>query len=162
MPVTLVDPDYELPRLQGLTRSNIGVTDVRKNETYRFPAGLPGCQPGILQAADVRYQVGVPGAEPENAAAVPDIKRLVSGLSQEIMSPLGAVLKNIQLAKIKLTQEGESKNKEFKSAIDVIEDNAVLCKNILYSLSMPPGGARGSLQRISLNDIVAKVDNIVQ
>jgi signal transduction histidine kinase len=93
--------------------------------------------------------------------AAQDLSRLVNGLSQQILHPLGGVLNNIKLIKIKMLQGGDPKAKEVKDALDFIEENALLCKNILFSMSSMSGSAGVSFQLVDLNDLVAKIDSLM-
>lgn len=92
---------------------------------------------------------------------VPALSKLVTGISQQVMNPLSGVLNNIKLIKIKMLQGGDMKSKEIKEALDLMEDSAFLCKNILSSMSLPAAGSRGATQPVALNTIVAKIDALM-
>ncbi|MCX5707748.1 MAG: ATP-binding protein [Candidatus Omnitrophica bacterium] len=94
-------------------------------------------------------------------AKVPEIGKLVSGVGQQMLNPLSAVLNYLKVIKIKLTQGSEFKPLEFKDTINLIEENALLCKNILSSLSDPSRVTKTAFQPVSLNDVIAKIDTLL-
>ncbi len=89
------------------------------------------------------------------------ITGVISGVGQQVMNPLFAVLNNLKLVKIKLLQGGSLSVNELKETITYIEDNALLCKNILAFLSDPARGPKAVFQPVSLNDVIAKVDSFL-
>jgi PAS domain S-box-containing protein len=92
---------------------------------------------------------------------LPEIGKLVSGVGQQMLNPLGAVLNYLKVIKIKLTQGSELKPQEFKDTINLIEENALLCKNILSSLADPSKVAKTTFQPVSLNEVIAKIDSLL-
>ena len=94
-------------------------------------------------------------------AKVPEIGKLVSGVGQQMMSPLTAVLNYLKVIKIKLTQGSDLKPLEFKDTINLIEENALLCKNILNSLSNPSLVTKAAFQPVSINDVIARIDSLL-
>ncbi|MFH0828448.1 MAG: ATP-binding protein, partial [Candidatus Omnitrophota bacterium] len=102
-----------------------------------------------------------------SAQALPDgaknmgITSVISGVGQQVMNPLFAVLNNLKLIKIKLIQDGAFSVNELMETINFIEDNALLCKNILAFLSDPARGPKAVFQPVSLNDVIAKIDSFL-
>lgn len=93
-------------------------------------------------------------------AQVPAVSQVIKGLNSQIAAPLGSVLNNLKLIKIKLVQGSDVKPKDFKDAVLAIEENAVLCKNIMYSMVDPSSVGKVTLQPVSLNDVIAKLDGL--
>jgi signal transduction histidine kinase len=97
----------------------------------------------------------------QSSVQMPGMSKVITGLSQQIVTPLGGVLNNVKLIKIKMLQGGDAKSKEVKDALDLIEDNASLCRNMLTSLSAVSGEVRVLFQPVSLNSVIAKIDTLL-
>jgi signal transduction histidine kinase len=57
-----------------------------------------------------------------------------------------------------MLQNRDLKSAELKDSVDLIEENAALCKNILYSLSSVEGlSSQATFSNISFNDVIARI-----
>ena len=117
----------------------------------------------LVRAAEAKLAqfVDRKATEAPEGTKIPEISRLVSGVSQQIMSPLSAVLNQLKLIKIKLTQGSGLKPEEFKDTVNLIEENALLCKGILASLADPQRGLKGVSQLVSLNDLISRISGLI-
>ncbi|MDD5729614.1 MAG: ATP-binding protein [Candidatus Omnitrophica bacterium] len=85
------------------------------------------------------------------------VGQLASGVAHEINNPLTGVLNNVQLIKMEMDAKTDFKPDEFKELINIVEDSANRCKNIIRSLLDFARASSGLFQVVSLNDVIDKV-----
>ena len=146
-PAPAPDPAQERTKIEAALKA-----EMEKRIKSAVPPPAPAAAAPVAAAAQTATAATV---------QVPALSKLVTGMSQQIMNPLAGVLNNLKLIKIKMLQGGDMKSKEIKEALDMMEDSAFLCKNILSSMSLPAAGSRAAAQPVALNTIVAKIDALM-
>jgi len=96
------------------------------------------------------------------SAKMASVGQLAGSIAHEINNPLTGVLNNIQLVKLMDQQKKDLGIPEIRDILDAIEESALRCKNITQSLLNFSRAAKGTMQPISLNEIVERVASIIE
>ena len=89
------------------------------------------------------------------------IGQLASGVAHELNNPLTGVLNNIQMMKMIMEGKTELNAEEFKEIVNIIEESALRCKNVISSLLYISHAAKGKFEPLKIDSVVDKVLAIV-
>ncbi|MCX7926939.1 MAG: ATP-binding protein [Candidatus Omnitrophica bacterium] len=99
--------------------------------------------------------------ESENLKTKSQPEIILQSVSEGLGTPLSAIINNLKLIKIKLSQSTEEiKPQEFKETINILEENSILLKNILNAFVDPNITEKLVLKPISLNDLVKRIEGL--
>ncbi|MFA5156636.1 MAG: ATP-binding protein [Candidatus Omnitrophota bacterium] len=95
------------------------------------------------------------------SAKMASIGQLAGGVAHEINNPLTGVLNNVQLIRMQAEMKKEFNADDFMAILQAIEESAFRCKKITEALLNFSRGSTGQFRRISPNELIKKVINLV-
>jgi two-component system NtrC family sensor kinase len=78
------------------------------------------------------------------------IGQLAAGVAHELNTPLGSVVLNVDMARVKLSRRPD----ELPASLDAIKKAALTCRQIISKLLLYARGSEGSGQQADLNQVV--------
>ncbi len=90
------------------------------------------------------------------SAKMAAIGLLAGGVAHEINNPLTGVLNNVELIKMEMAAKNNFSPSDFKGFLDIIEESALRCKQIVQGLLEFSHITKGLLEPVLINEVLEK------
>lgn len=116
----------------------------------------------LVELADTNDELKTVQSQLIQAGKMAAVGQLATALTNEINSPLAAIMKNIGVVKSWVEKKEEITIKDIKESVKMIEDSVSRCKKITQDLLGFSYISRSKFEWVSLNEAIKKVLTLVE